>query len=66
VIDAFLRHARYDMARRATLYAVSGHEARNSAELSGDLAVADRRNEAGEDRLNGATFRWSKKASQWA
>lgn len=28
--------------------------------------VTDRRNEAGDDRLNGATFRWSKKASQWA
>jgi hypothetical protein len=26
--------------------------------------VTDRRNEAGDDRLNGATFRWSKKASQ--
>jgi hypothetical protein len=26
--------------------------------------VADRRNEAGDDRLIGATFRWSKKASQ--
>ena len=28
--------------------------------------VTDRRNEAGDDRRNGATFRWSKKASQWA
>jgi DNA-binding transcriptional LysR family regulator len=29
-------------------------------------AVTDRRNEAGDDRLNGATFRWSKKAFQLA
>jgi hypothetical protein len=31
-----------------------------------DGSVTDRRNEAGDDRLNGATFRWSKKASQRA